>query len=277
MAGYWVFALAAIIVLALILTPVFRLRRSHALAARPFPDSWDQLLQRRWALYRHLPSDVRLSLQRQLQVMISGTDFYECNGLSLSEEMRVLILAQASLMNAGPGRMQWGGFPLVLVYPDAFVREGEVTDELGLVSYERDALLGESWEQGKVVLSWADVARNLRLDDGHSLVVHEYAHQIDGADGVMDGTPPMANSEGRKRWTQVMQQAFEDFQRRLDHGLEVTIDPYGAMNREEFFAVISEHFFTRPDKLANVYPDLYRELAQFYRLQPLAWRRSGSS
>lgn len=271
MAVYLVFALAAAIVIALIYWPLRRLRRRRALAERPLPARWEQWLRRRWWLYPLLPDDVRARLHRQLQVMMAATDFYGCNGLTVTEPMRVLILAQASLMNAGSGHMQWSGFPVVLVYPEAFVREGEVMDELGLVSYERHELLGESWEQGKVVLSWADIEQDLKRPDGHCLVVHEYAHQLDGRDGVMDGTPPMPESRQVQRWARAMTPAFDDLCDRLDRHEPPPIDPYAATNPGEFFAVVSEHFFTCPGLLNDAYPDVYRELEHFYRLQPRRW------
>ena len=45
------------------------------------------------------------------------------------------------------------------------------------------ARLGESWEHGSVVLSWDDVRRGaFDVRDGHNVVFHEFAHQLDQAD-----------------------------------------------------------------------------------------------
>lgn len=270
MALFWLFLLTGVLVAALVYAPIRRYRRSRALAEQPLPASWQQWLQDRWWLYPYLPEPVRLNLHRQLQVMLAHTRFYGCNGLTVTEPMRVLTLAQAALMNAGEGRMQWSGFPVVLLYPEAFVREGEVADELGLVTYERQELLGESWEQGKVVLSWADIEQDLRGEDGHCLVIHEYAHQLDGYDGVMDGTPPLGSARAVQQWRQVMSSAYEHLCRR-DASAPELIDSYATTNPEEFFAVICETFFVEPDALQQAYPSVYRIMSEFFRLDPVHW------
>jgi len=269
---FWLFLLTGVVVAVLVYAPIRRYRRNRALAEQPLPASWQQWLQDRWWLYPYLPEPVRLNLHRQLQVMLAHTRFYGCNGLAVTEPMRVLTLAQAALMNAGDGRMQWSGFPVVLLYPEAFVREGEVADELGLVAYERQELLGESWEQGKVVLSWADIEQDLRGDDSHCLVIHEYAHQLDGYDGVMDGTPPLRDSQSAQRWADSMSAAFDDVSQAKSESARL-IDPYAATNPEEFFSVMCETFFARPETLYYAYPLVYRELKQLFRLDPFLWVR----
>ncbi len=279
MALFWLFVVTVMVVSALAFGPVWRYRRRRAEAAKPLPASWQQWLSDRWWLYPYLPDAVRTALHRQLQVMVAHTDFYGCNGLTVTEPMKVLTLAQAALMNTGRGRMQWSGFPVVLLYPDAFVREGEVVNELGVVSYERHELLGESWEQGKVVLSWSDIEQDLHGHDSHCLVIHEYAHQLDGRDGLMDGTPPLLDKTQRSRWAKSMQAAYDHLCTVLSRpGLAqrevsslASIDPYAATNPEEFFAVISEYFFTDPETLVAHYPTVYRELRRFYRLNPYNW------
>ncbi|MDQ2076412.1 zinc-dependent peptidase [Marinimicrobium sp. ABcell2] len=239
MALYLVFGVAAVIVAALVYAPIRRRRQRRALAERPFPRQWRRLLRDRWVLYRYLPSNVRFALQRQLQVMMSATDFYGCNGLQVTEEMKLLTLAQAALLYQNASQDQLADFPHVLLYPNAFVREGDTTDELGLVSRQRHVLLGESWQQGRVILSWSDIVQDLRRLDGHSLVIHEYAHQIDGYDGAMNGSPLLPNETVYRRWTKIMQAAYEDLCREAEWG-QPDIDPYATSNPAEFFAVISE-------------------------------------
>lgn len=276
---FWLFLITALLVGALAYAPLRRQRRNRRLATRPLPEHWHRWLHERWWLYPCLPDEVRARLDAQLQVMLANTRFFGCNGLTVTESMRVLTLAQAALMHVGEGRFQWAGFPVVLLYPEAFVREGEVTDELGLVAHERQELLGESWEQGKVVLSWADIERDLIGGDAHCLVVHEHAHQWDGADGVMDGVPALLAGSEREHFQRTLGRAFEDLCHRLDQWAgegeplpeQVPLDPYAATNPEEFFAVVSEYFFTDPRWLEHAYPPVYRALTDLYRLDPSSW------
>lgn len=270
---YLLFTTAALIIALLIITPIWRLHRRRKQAAKPFPESWHQLLEKRWRLYSRLPDRVRDHLQQQLLVMMAETEFYGCNDLVVTEEMRVLVLAQASLLYGNVIHDHEVDFPCVLLYPDAFVRVGAVQDELGLVAEERHILLGESWEQGKVILSWADIEQNLaQVDSHHNLVIHEYAHQVDGFDGVMNGTPPLAGRAEFTTWPRVMQSAYDDLCQRIDDGDE-SFDAYATTNPAEFFAVVSEYFFIQPRRLNEDYPEVYRLLAAFYRREPLAWHR----
>ena len=265
---YLLLAVAALAIVLLVYPPVRKARTRRTLVALPFPPEWRQLLQRRWLLYRHLPKAVRHQLHRKLRVMMAETVFYGCNGLTVTDEMRLMILAQAALActHTLPGKM-----PVVLVYPDAFVREDEVADELGLVARERLELLGESWQQGRVILSWVDVEQDLHQLNGHNLVIHEYAHQLDGRDGAMNGAPPLASQAQYQRWTLAMQSAYDDLCQLVEQGEVTEVDAYAATNPEEFFAVVSEYFFTSPQLLHQCYPAVYRVLAGYYRMAPLAW------
>lgn len=270
LALYLVFFVTMLIIGAMVYAPIRRRRQRRALAAQPFPRHWRVLLRERWLLYRYLPVDVRFALQRQVQVMMANTEFYGCNGLEVTETMRLLTLAQAALLYRNISQDKLAAFPTVLLYPNAFVREGNVTDDLGLVSRQRHILLGESWQQGRVILSWSDIEKDLHRLDGHNLVIHEYAHQIDGYDGSMNGSPLLPNETQYQRWTRVMQAAFNDLGQQVQRA-EPEIDPYATTNPAEFFSVVSEYFFTRPDILQRLYPEVYTLLAGFYRQQPLEW------
>lgn len=262
------------IVAALVIAPLRRLKQRRELAGRPFPRRWRQLLRRRWRLYRALPPEVRLRLQRQLQVMMAETQVYGCNGLTPTEEMKLLILAQACLLYHNISRDRLANFPNVLLYPQAFVREEEAPDDLGLVSRQRHVLLGESWETGRVILSWSDIEQDLTQLDGHNLVMHEYAHQIDGQDGVMNGAPLLPSDRLYQSWSTTMEAAYRDLCARAESG-QAPLDPYAGTNPAEFFAVVTETFFTQPGLLHRHYPDVYRLLAQFYRQEPLDWQLPG--
>ncbi|MDX1656482.1 MAG: zinc-dependent peptidase, partial [Candidatus Competibacteraceae bacterium] len=64
--------------------------------------------------------------------------------------------------------------------------------------------------------------------------------------------------------------AYEDFCIRVERQEPTWLDPYGAEEPGEFFAVVSEAFFELPGQLAETYPDLYQTLKGFYRQDPRA-------
>jgi MtfA peptidase len=260
---------AALGVLGLMAKPWLVERRRARLRAAPFPAAWRRILRRRVPLVAQLPTDLQLRLKRHIQVFIAEKPFIGCQGQAVKDEVRVTIAAQACLLLLGFETPHF--YPRLkefLVYPGAFVVDRAHTNPGGVVREQRSALAGESWSEGRVVLSWADaLAGAANPSDGRSVVVHEFAHQIDQDDGQANGQPWRPTASARRLWRQVMDAAFEQ----LRHTPSPLIDPYGATDPAEFFAVVSEVFFERPRELALEAPEAYRELAGLYGVSPAAW------
>ncbi len=252
--------------------PVWRQLRRARIRRQPFPAAWREILRRRMPAYARLPADLQLQLKKQVQVMLAEKPFIGCAGFEVTDEVRVLVAAQASLLQLN---RRAGGFPnlrQVLVYPGAFVVARETPDAAGLVRDERRVLAGESWHQGQVILSWDDVLEGAAIpDDGRNVVVHEFAHQLDSETGPPNGAPLLGRRERYARWAAVLQAAFDDLQARLAQGVPSVLDAYAATNPAEFFACASEAFFERPAALADEQPALFAELAGCYRVNPLSW------
>jgi hypothetical protein len=103
------------------------------------------------------------------------------------------------------------------------------------------------------------------------VVIHEFAHQLDQETGAANGAPVLARRDHYARWSQVLGAEFKDLQSRTSQAQASLFSDYGATDPAEFFAVISEVFFEQPQRMATEHPALYRELALFYRLDPLSW------
>ena len=245
--------------------------RRAGIRRRPFPRAWREVLQRRWPGWQHLPADVQLQLKKHTQVLLAEKPFIGCQGLVVTDEMRVLISAQAALLLLNRRAGYFRNLRQVLVYPGAFVVDRGV-NEGGVVRDERRALAGESWQQGQLILSWADVLQGAATpDDGRNVVIHEFAHQLDQESGSANGAPWLGSAARRQRWAAVMTRGFEQLRQQVSRGQGGLIDPYAATDPAEFFAVLSEVFFEQPGALARAHPDLYRELAQYYATNPLHW------
>ncbi|MFO7338439.1 zinc-dependent peptidase [Pseudoxanthomonas taiwanensis] len=186
------------------------------------------------------------------------------DGLELNEVQRVQLAALCCLplLEYGPAGLR--GWSQLLVYPEAFrVRRSHV-DAAGVLHEWDDELAGEAWEQGPLVLSWADVQADLaEPDTGYCVAVHEMAHKLDVLDGVLDGTPllPVA---WQRQWARDFQCAYDAFCAQVDAGADTAIDPYAAEAPEEFFAVVSEYHFSAPDVLAEAMPEVAAHLCRFY-------------
>lgn len=251
--------------------PLWATWQRQRLTAVPFPAAWRAVLRRRMPLYRRLPVPQQRQLQRHVQVLLGQVTIIGCQGQEITDEVRVLVAAQAALLLLGRPAGRFRALRQVLVYPGAFVVDRPVTTG-GIVQDARRVLVGESWQQGQLILSWADVlAGAADPGDGHNVVIHEFAHQLDQETGIANGAPYLGRGEGSERWASTLGAAFETLRQQAARGEPTLIDSYGATDPAEFFAVLSELFFERPLALATQHPALYAELASYYRCDPRAW------
>jgi Mlc titration factor MtfA (ptsG expression regulator) len=250
----------------------WRARRRTRVQAQPFPRAWRQILRRRMPAYARLPAPVQQRLRKLTQVLLAEKPFIGCGGLHVSEEMRVLVAAQAALLLLGGRGDYFRNLRQVLIYPDAFVVDRITPDAAGLAHATRQVLAGESWQQGQVVLSWADVlAGAADPDDGRNVVIHEFAHQLDQEQGRANGAPWLGRGGSPARWRAVLGSEFANLQQRLAQGETGLIEAYAATDAAEFFAVTSELFFEQSAALAAAHPALHGELAGYYGVDPRHW------
>ena len=247
--------------------------RRQRIRRQPFPPEWRDILRRRVPYVHGLPADLQLQLKKHIQVFVAEKPFIGCAGLAVSDEMRITIAAQACLLLLNRQRPSY--YPRlrqILVYPGAFVVHRVHTDGAGVLQDQRQALSGESWSQGQVILSWQDTLDGAAvIDDGQNVVIHEFAHQLDQENGAANGAPLLSGRRHYARWSQVMAAEFARLQAQVEGAQATLLSHYGATNPAEFFAVASEVFFEQAQRLADEHPALYRELARFYRLNPLSW------
>lgn len=247
-------------------------RQRRHLRAQPFPAEWRRILQRRVPYVRAMPADLQLQLKQHMMVFLAEKAFLGCDGLEITDEIRVTVAAQACLLLLNRPGTYYPGLRQILVYPGSFVVHRLETDSAGVAHHEPRALSGESWSEGQVILSWHDTLEGAAdPSDGQNVTIHEFAHQLDQEKGVANGAPILGRREHYARWSQVLGAEFSALQQRANQGTASLFSDYGATNPAEFFAVISEVFFEQPQRMADEHPALYRELSQFYQLNPLSW------
>ncbi|NQD37152.1 zinc-dependent peptidase [Permianibacter sp. IMCC34836] len=252
--------------------PYLKYYRRRRIRQQAFPESWRQILKRRVPYFRRMPADLQLQLKKHIQVFLAEKVFVGCDGLEVTDEMRVTIAAQACLLLLNRNTDYYPGLSQILIYPDAFIVNKKHTDAMGLVTEQRQVLSGESWQQGQVILSWQNTVQGSEVpDDGHNVVIHEFAHQLDQENGPANGAPILARREHYPEWSAVLRAEFEQLQSAARIGLETLFSHYGATNPAEFFAVVSEVFFEQPQAMATEHPALYQQLSRFYRVDPLTW------
>jgi MtfA peptidase len=262
-------SLAALFIAWVVAEPILIERRRAKLRTRPFPGAWREILGRRVPYARLLPPDLRRQLEGHVQVFLAEKSFAGCAGLEISDEVRVTIAAQACLLILNRKTDYFPSLTQVLVYPGAFVIERLRAEPSGVLQEQRQALSGESWTHGQVVISWEDALEGAAIvDDGRNVVIHEFAHQLDQQKGYANGAPWLGRRDRYARWSQVMLAEFARLQQQAAAGEPALFSHYGASSPAEFFAVVSEVFFEQPRAMAAMHPALYEELRAFYRVDP---------
>lgn len=263
----------ALVVIAFFAVRYYRQRRYARIRQTPLTRGQLETLQAALPFFGRLSPGEQERLKEKVKLFLAEKQFYGCAGLSISDEIRVTIAAEACLLILNHEGELYPGLTSVLVYPTAFVVAHDEPDEDGVVFSASRDLLGESWDNGRVILAWDAVEHGSSdFTDGNNVVLHEFAHQLDALSGRADGAPPLAPNS-YKSWARVLSQNYEDLQNRSETGLPSTIDTYGATNPAEFFAVATETFFEKPQALYDSQPDLYEELSAYYRVDPRDWKQ----
>jgi len=259
----------AAVVFRVIYWPRLRIAR---IAKQPFPAPWQKTLSNRLPFTSKLPVTEQQHLQYLIKVFLADKEFYGCAGQKIDDEIRVTVAAQACLLLLNQDRTPYPDLDSILIYPSTFVATREIANEQGLVSTNHIAMLGESWSQGKVVLAWDNVEKGvMNLQDGHNVVLHEFAHQLDHESGATNGAPVLSTRGAYKSWAHVFSEEFEELQKDAIRGRHSLMDYYGATNPAEFFAVATETFFERPKEMLAYHSELYQLLQDYYKLDPRDW------
>jgi len=245
-----------------------------------------------WLFMRGLPDQDAERLRVLCEGFLATKHFSGTHGLEITPLMKVDVAAQACILVLELGIEWYEGWSEIIVYPSQFAPEREVMDEAGVVHVTNDAMAGEAWLGGPVVLSYEDVAMTGDEEErvaGYNVVIHEFAHKLDMRRGEPNGFPPLHAGMSIAAWRKAFVAAYEDFCARVDAADELSerddgaaldelpIDPYASESPGEFFAVISEAFFETPELLMPEYPAVYEQLRLFYRQDPLARLTSATS
>lgn len=244
----------------------FRNKRRKQLLAMPLPDAWWDIIDDNVPLVRDMDKFDRKALGGVVQVLMHEKTFEGCDGLTITDTIRLTILAQAAVLLLHREHGYYPTLKTILVYPSTYFANHQEVLPDGTVIEGQQARLGESWYQGSLVLAWDNVRSSAwNHDDGRNVTIHEFAHQLDGVATGMDGAPKLPDRARYRSWARVLGQEYEQLIEKLHLGQKTKLDPYAATNPSEFFAVATEFFFEKPEEMQRHHPDLYEELAAFYQ------------
>jgi Mlc titration factor MtfA (ptsG expression regulator) len=234
---------------------------------RGLPDDWPAIVADHVAVWGLLDADEQERLAADADWLLRHKHWEAAHGFELTDVMRVTVALQAALLVLGLDVHELREVSAVVVYPTAMVSRGERSGPVtGTVSDGPVPILGEAHERrGPVLIAWDEAEAAARAPQGHDVVLHEFAHKLDMIDHVDDGTPPLGSRVDHRRWFEVCSEVFTAMEDGIDRP---PLDPYGATNPAEFFAVATEAFFGAPQAMARHEPDLYDLFRDYYGQDP---------
>lgn len=246
--------------------------RRQKLYRQMFPAAWRRILDENVPPCRSLPESLRVVFEQRVRVFLDEKRFEGCGGLEVTDEMRVTVAGHACLLLLHSPDGYYPRLGTVVIYPESFATPIRATDHLGIVTETVEERLGESWEEGTVVLTWDSIQEVIRGGSGDcNVILHEFAHQIDAQRGLTDGHPLLTPDHRFGDWEELL--ACEQRRQRTARrrGPPSVLDPYAFTSPEELFAVATEAFFMRPVRLRSNHPELHAELRTVYGVDPAEW------
>ena len=242
--------------------------RRKKILEKVFPAEWRLILKNKVAHYLFLNDEERFHLEQLVQVFAEEKRFEGCNGLEVTDEIRVVISAEACMLLLGLPHDLYKYFHTICIYPSTVVVPPErqsIFSTSPLVVRSEVAISGQAFKRGPVILVWDAVKKGARHPEiGHNVVYHEFAHILDMLDGHANGVPPLHDMQDYAAWFRVCTREFNSLIEKSKKGNPTFLDSYGATNEAEFFAVATEYFFDKALKMKKTHRDLYDILAGFY-------------
>jgi Mlc titration factor MtfA (ptsG expression regulator) len=233
------------------------------------PAEGPTLVEQHLAVWPYLDEEEQRRLLQLADELLSHKRWEAARGFALDDTVRVVIAAQAALLVLGLSTEHYRLVSAIIVHPSTLETSGvRAGPSSGVVTADRLAVLGLAQDgRGPVALAWDQaLAGAHRLERGHNVVLHEFAHKLDMLDGTIDGTP-LLRRELRADWVRVCAAVYEDL---VAGRPRPPMRWYGATNPGEFFAVATEVFFEQARELQAAEPELYEVLTRFYRQDPAA-------
>ncbi|MEO0843628.1 MAG: M90 family metallopeptidase [Cyanobacteria bacterium J06643_5] len=261
-----------IISITILLTPTLINQKRKRIKNRQFPPLWNSIIENNLSIYPQLSPTERRRLQGHIQVFLLEKQFIGCNGLQVTEEMKVIIAAVACLLLLNERGKYFPKLRSILIYPTAYFTKETTFSGKYVVEEKPVVRLGESWSKDQLILSWQHIKQDtLNWKDGQNIILHEFAHQLDQEEGKVEGVPILKSNSDYSNWSKVMTQEYKQLCEDVEQGRETVMYGYGATRPAEFFSVATETFFEKPQQLQKKHPELYQLFQNYYQLDPIQW------
>lgn len=252
-----------------------QLRKKRAkriqLIKQKFPDSWVQIIKKNVYLYNIIPPHLKPSLHNYIKIFLAEKEFIGKEGLNITEEIKLTIASQACLLLLHNRSNYFPYLKTISVYPKVIILNQNKLHKKTALSGQSSVGYKSGYD-GEILLSWYEIKSQSKITNtGDNVVLHEFAHQLDQEFGSAPGIPRLANLQENIEWSQVLAREYQQLCEDLKQAKNTVLNPYGATNQAEFFAVATETFFTKPQSMKIKHPLLYEQLKKYYQLDPFEW------
>lgn len=236
-----------------------KVRRRKKILAAPFPVEWEMVLQQDVAFFRALSAAEKLRFRSELKIFL-GEKMITGIRTTVDTRTRVLVGASAIIPIFGFPQWEWDQINEVLVYPTRFDQDFSLGGDGG--NQNILGMVGTGAMNRIMILVKPDLIQGFKnASDKRNVGVHEFAHLVDKSDGVIDGLPGVGLSrEVTGPWVELVRRKMQEISDR-----ESDINDYALTNEAEFFSVVSEYFFERPDLMERKHPELFSMLQKVFR------------
>ncbi len=252
--------------------PIINYLKRKWISKKPFPEDVEIILEQHVPVYQKIPEELRDTFKKRLVIFMHEKQFEGCGGLEMTNKMKVVISAYASILLTGSASDYYPDLRAILLYPDDYLAPVNETGEGGIVTIGSEHRKGEFWSAGNIVLNWNDIKKDVYgTQKGHNLIYHEFAHYLDYQYGLTAGIDENGEILREDEWTRILAAYYRKLRRSRPTNTVAILDEYGATNPAEFFSVATEAFFEQSAEFQRKIPDLYSALKSFYNLDPASW------
>lgn len=216
-----------------------------------------QFLQNNVSFYATLDGTEKQHFQRCCLLFLDATEIVG-HQTDINVEDTLLVASGSVILAWGFEKWHYVNVDTVVLVPASFNDQSE----FGKADSTIQGLVGNQHLAGKMIISKPALHAGFRNEnDKQNVILHEFAHLIDMADGDVDGLPKQLKKDAFSLpWLDFIEQKISEIKRGQSN-----IRGYGATNKAEFFAVASEYFFERPSMMKSKHPTLYQALTEFYQ------------
>ncbi|MEE4177407.1 MAG: zinc-dependent peptidase [Bacteroides sp.] len=230
-------------------------RRRKKILATEFPPAWRKILTEKVIYYNHLPASEKPVFEKDIQIFLAEK---RITGIKtrINDTDRLLVSASAVIPVFRFRGWEYRNLSEVLLYPGSFDEQYDTGHQKFILG-----MVGTGAMDRMMILSQQALRQGFAIaNDKKNVGIHEFTHLIDMTDGVADGLPEvLLQNQYAIPWLNLVEEEMEKI-----FNNQSGINPYGATNKQEFFAVVSEYFFEQPHLLKQKHPEIYVMLEKIF-------------